>query len=111
MVKHDDVDEIVHPGDTSLHQYVSDNTDHDMATLDGKNTHHGLGSIAIANGNFSNALDVRKKIPRDKKQPWSTVTPNKGIPIVQYYGPDTPALTKKNLIAIKPVKIFIFCLK
>lgn len=82
---------------------MSDNSDHDMATLDGKNTHHGLGSIAIANGNFADLSSVRKKIPRDKKEPWSAITPNKGIPIVQYYGPDTPALTKKNLIAIKPV--------
>ena len=31
-------------------QYVGDNTDHDINTIEGKNTHHGLGSIIVPNG-------------------------------------------------------------
>ena len=33
-----------------LSSNVSDNTGHDLATLDGQNTYHALGTIAIANG-------------------------------------------------------------
>ena len=53
-----------------------------MVTLDGKNTHHGLGSIAIANGNFADLSSVRKKIPRDKKEPWSAITGNTNSPVL-----------------------------
>ena len=44
---------------------MSDNTDHDMATIDGKNTHHGLGSIAIANG-FVDISVSGQRVPRNK---------------------------------------------
>eukprot|EP00794_Sanderia_malayensis_P002755 gene2755-3185_t len=53
VVKHDVSEKIICPEGTSFLQFVADNTDHDLATPDGKNTHHGLGSIAIANGNFA----------------------------------------------------------
>ena len=45
-------------------QWVADNVDHNTATLDGKNTLHGMGIIAasIGNGSFS-----CKRIPREKK--------------------------------------------
>ena len=45
-------------------QWVADNVDHNTATLDGKNTLHGMGIIAasIGNGKFS-----CKRIPRGKK--------------------------------------------
>ena len=93
-MKHDATDEIICPDGTAFLQFVSDNTDHDLATLHGKNTHHGLGSIAIANGNFSNVLVYRQRIPRDKKEPWSQVVSNEGIKIIQYIAPSTPSLTK-----------------
>ena len=44
---------------------VSDNANHRIATLD---THHGLGSIATANGEFTSASFKRQKIIRDKRQ-------------------------------------------
>ena len=37
-----------------------------MATLDGKNKHHGLGSIAVANGCFDNDSVHRQRIPGSK---------------------------------------------
>ena len=45
-------------------QWVADNIDHNTATLEGKNTLHGMGIIAasIGNGSFS-----CKRIPREKK--------------------------------------------
>ena len=53
MVKHDKTDEIICPDETSFLQFVSDNTGHNLATLDGQNTHHGLGTIATATKNSS----------------------------------------------------------
>lgn len=88
------------PQGTSFLQFVSDNSDHDLATLDGKNTHHGLGSIAIANGNFSNVQRCYSKVPRDKKLNWKDVNFNTGIPIHQYIEPDMPALLKTTLLPI-----------
>ena len=54
VVKHDKLDEIMCPDGASFHEFVSDNTNHDLATLDSQNTHHSLEIIAIANGKFSN---------------------------------------------------------
>ena len=46
-------------------QWVAGNVDHNTATLDGKNTWHGMGIIAasIGNGSFS-----CKRIPRGKQK-------------------------------------------
>ena len=99
MIKHDVSDEIICPQGTSFLQFVSDNTDHDLATLDGKQTHHALGTLAIANGNFSGTILPIQKIPREKKENWSTIQGNNGIKIHQYLEPDIPALAK---IILKP---------
>ena len=59
-------------------QWVADNVDHNTATLDGKNTWHGMGIIAasIGNGSFS-----CKRIPREKKKLVSETTAGKAIKI------------------------------
>lgn len=93
-MKYDAANDIASPEGTTFIQYVGDNTDHDLATIDGKNTHHGLGSISIANGNFSNENYMRCTLPRDKKQKWSSIITNKGIPIKNYFHGDTSALKK-----------------
>ena len=97
VLKHDDTEEIMYPKGTSLLQFVSDNTDHDIATLDGKNTHHGLDSIAVANGCFDNVSVHRQRIPVDKNRAWSNIKSNEGIKTMQYMPPDTPALNKAVL--------------
>ena len=94
MVKHNKTDEVIYPDGASFLQFVSDNTDHDLAILDGQNTHHGLGTIAIANGKFSNCSIQRQKIPRDKVEKWLDIRSSNRIKIVQYYTPNIPALTK-----------------
>lgn len=43
-----------------FHQYVGDNVDHDIATLDGKNTFHGMGIIAAV----TPSLKAERQIPR-----------------------------------------------
>ena len=99
MVKHDKTDEIIHPDRTSFLQFVSDNTNHNLATLEGQNTHHGLGTIAIVNGKFSNCSIQRQKSPRDKLEKSLDIKSNNGIKIFQYFTPNIPALTK---IALQP---------
>ena len=81
IVKHDVTDQMICSYETTFLQYVRDNTDQDLATVDGKNTHHGLGSIAIVNGKFSKLKLIRQALPRDKKQNWSDIVSNKGIKI------------------------------
>lgn len=92
------------PEGTSFLQYVSDNSDVDLATLDGKHTHHGLGSLAIANGNFTNEKLPTNRIPRDKKVKWSDIEGKQGIEIREYYEPEIPALTKTMF---KPIQVNI----
>ena len=70
-------------------QYVGDNTDHDINTIDGKNTHHGLGSIAVSNGRFGFDPTRRPCVPRMRRASWTTVPNNEGIPILDYG--DTPS--------------------
>ena len=91
-MKHDTTERVICPYETTFLQFVGDNTDHDLATVDGKNTHHGLGSIAIPKGKFSNSKFIRQAISRDKKQNWSDIASNKGIEIKQYNSLDVPAL-------------------
>ena len=100
VVQHDITTEVICPPGTTYLQYVEDNTDHDTVTIDGKNTHHGLGSIAIANGKFSNFDTRRTPLPRDKKQHWSDIQSTQGIPIQNYHAPDKPAL---NQVVLRPI--------
>lgn len=109
VVKHDSVEEVICPDGTAFLQFVADNTDHDICTIDGKNTHHGLGSIAIANGNFTMQQVGRNRIPREKKDKWSEVQGNVGINIVQYFAPNVPALARTSLRPIVRVKPFLLC--
>ena len=108
VIKHDKSDEIMSPEGTSFLQYVSDNSDHDLATLDGKQTHHGLGSLAIANGNFTNNSLPADRIPRDKREKWSEVEGKRGIEIHEYFKPEIPALSKTMFKPIQ-VKRSYFC--
>ena len=105
-MKHDVSEEVICPEGTTFLQFVADNTDHDMATLDGRKTHHGLGSIAIANGGHVSAKCPTHKIPRDKKENWSDIKSSEGIKIRQYFGPDVLALAKTILQPITQVRKF-----
>ena len=100
IVQHDKTTEVICPSGTTYLQYVGDNTDHDTATIDGKNTRHGLGSIAIANRKFSNVDTRRIPLPRDKKKCWSEIQSTQGIPMQNYHEPDKPAL---NQVILRPV--------
>ena len=99
-MKRDSVNDVSCPQGTIFPQYVSDNTDHNTSSIDGKYTHDGLGFISIANGNFGEISLQRKTLLRDKKENWSSITPNQGIPIKSYHQQDTPALIN---VLLKPI--------
>ena len=84
VVAHEDVDLSASLSQSTFLQFVGDNTDHDLNTVDGFKTHHGLGSIQVWNGTFNPNVQNCAKIPRKPKLNWSNVANNEGIPILIY---------------------------
>ena len=63
-------------------QFVADNVDHIIATIDGKGTFHGMGIIVISTPFYSNnALPLKTVIERKKYITSHAMTSNKGVPI------------------------------
>ena len=62
-------------------QWISDNVDQNIATLDGKSTFHGMGIIAAST---EKAFNVSWKIPWQKATRVIEITEPLGIPIEQY---------------------------
>ena len=84
IIQNENIDEVVVPNPDLFIQYVAD-TYHDTCSLDGKNTHHGLGTIAIAttkNG-VNDPVCNRMSIPREKLKHANEVIKDK--PIEQYH--------------------------
>ena len=85
----------------SFGQWVSDNVDHDVCTLDGKGTFHGMGIIVAG---MTSEMDTRKEngIRRLKVGRMEEVVASKAkIPILWYEVPDRAALSK---IKFKPIR-------
>ena len=81
---------------------MADNTDHDICTLDGKNTLRGLGTIAKATtkNQVDDTVCNRMPIPREKLKCINEVIKDKGIPIVQYIAARVSVLSE---LKFKPV--------
>jgi len=97
------------PPDTFT-QYVADNVDHNICTLDGKQTFHGMGIIQAStnrNGIQRNSAEIKRYALQRVNQ----VTRNMGIPIEQYID------TGKSMLSTTTFKLchFIYisppCLK
>ena len=102
-MKHNVSEDLIFPESKTFLQFVADCTDHDMTALDGGETHHGLASIAIANGGDISATCPAHRVPRDGKGNWGDTKSCGGIKIRQYFGPGVPALAKAILRAITQV--------
>ena len=92
-MKHDKINDILCPESTTSIQFVGDNTDHDLATFDRKNAHHGVGSISIAKENFIGHTN-KKRLPRDRKDNWSIINFDNQVKISQFYSSDVPVLSQ-----------------
>ena len=69
-MKHNVSEEVIFPESKTFLQFVADCTDHDMAALDGGETHHGLASVAIADSGGIGATCPAHGVPRDGKGNW-----------------------------------------
>jgi hypothetical protein len=77
----DDVKDTNQNSESTFAQWVADNVDHDIATLSGKGTFHGMGIICSDSkpaGQFGN-------IPRLKKTPAASFVKERGVKIVPYH--------------------------
>ena len=92
----------LHPNPHSFIQYLVDNTDHNICTLDGKNTRHGLETIAISTtkNQVDDPVCNSSLIPREKLKHVNEVIKDKGIPIKQYIPAHISAL---SALKLKPV--------
>ena len=82
VVQNDNViDTLAEPAPETFTHWVADNVDHNVATLDGKGTFHGMGIINITSGSFGTELSP---IKRQQLMKVKDVTKNKGIPIVSF---------------------------
>ena len=80
-------------------QYVGDNVDHDVCTIDGKHTFHGMGCIACA----TPAIKTRSVIPRKNVIAGDIKNAGK-IDII--YGPDVNQNEEK--VAFKKLNKFLY---
>ena len=74
-------------------QWVADNVDHNVRTLDGKNTFHGMGMIAVSTKlDESEPIQERRlQIPKKKLKVQDLIT-GKGVPINWYDFPKKKGL-------------------
>ena len=76
-------------------QYVADNVDHNIRTLDGNDTLHGMGMIAA----ITPGVNKSQKIPRVKVTP-KNITAMGSVP-VQFIREKSIGAAMKNCIASK----------
>ena len=89
-----------YPFDTFI-QWAADNVDHNVATLDGQGTFHGMGILAISTAKDHAPLKVQSQIiSRRHYTKVNVLVRDKGVPIVKYA--DAP---KKGLSSVmyKPI--------
>ena len=68
IVKYDKIDEVIYPDGTLFLQFVSDNTDHDMETIDGEKYSPWTRIFAIDNGSLADILVSRERVLQNKRE-------------------------------------------
>ena len=79
-------------------QWVADNVDHNVGSLDGHGSFHGMGIISAT---ISAEDVIDRRIPRLHRVPVKELVRNAGIPITPYVRPDTP--DGSTLLTFKPL--------
>ena len=90
----------------SVTQWVADNVDHNIATLDGRGTFHGVGIISVSTPTTPAVTRRHEQLVRrgDLVKSKALVL-NKGVPISQYIPPQTPAHAS---LKMKPIQSLQF---
>ena len=82
----------------SWYIYIADNVDHNVVSLDGQGTFHGMGIIAVSSPKDAHTRPrIIQRLPRITV---NEVLKDKGLPIIQYIGPAEKALAS---ITYKPI--------
>ena len=82
-------------------QWTGDNVGHNVLSLDGQGSFHGMGIIAASSARGTVPLKTRPRvIPRLARITTNEVVKNKGLPIIQYTGHTKKALSS---IIYKPI--------
>lgn len=85
-------------------QWAADNVDHNVRTLDGSGTFHGMGIISMS----TPAADRRndRHVKRKARVTVGELVADKGIRIIQYNGPSLPALSR---VKFEPIRSTVLC--
>ena len=87
-------------------QWVADNVDHNVASLDGQGSFHGMGIVAVSSPKDSVPLQTRARvIPRLPRITVNEVVKDKGLAIIKYMGHAKRAL---SCIIYQPILHFKF---
>ena len=83
-------------------QWSGDNLDHNIITLDGSGTFHGMGIISMSTpcNRLGSGHYAESAVPRLSRLKSSCVVNNRGIPILGYTFPDKSSL---SLMSFKPI--------
>ena len=82
-------------------QWVADNVDHNVATLDGEGTFHGMGIIAVSTPEDKTPLTLKARvITRQKRMRVNGLIKDKGVPIFPYISPPNKGLAS---VFYKPI--------
>ena len=94
VLQAESIEDVIPNSLTAFTQWGGDNADHPTRTIDGKNTFHGMGCIAISTSKTSNMVPPLPPVKRMKRLPVSELTSNKGMPIYQYVAPPDSGLSE-----------------
>jgi hypothetical protein len=87
-------------------QWVADNIDHNVRTLDGKNSFHGMGIIATS---VPMRKDVKLQSHSVQRQPLidnvTSIVENKGIQILEYTEPNQRGLSSTSFLPILSLQL------
>ena len=83
---------------SSVSQWTAANVDHNIATIDGKQTVHGMGIVIATTGQFGvERVGLRYLIPH--------VIRNKGVRIVQYISFPRPGISGTMLRSLERLNV------
>ena len=86
----------------SFTQWIADNVDHNIVTLDGQGTFHGMGIIAASTRTSRSIHGIEEEvIVRQRRQNVNDVVKNHGIEIKLYHPPEKSGLA---LLKFKPTQ-------
>ena len=101
-MQEESLDTLIPTPDAEITHWAADNADHNGHTLDGSNQFHGMGIIAMSTMKAPKNYDHHVK---HKAKVWmSESISNKGIPIIEYAGPNSPALSTQRFSSLVELK-------